>query len=757
MKKVLFALVGLLLATSAFAQYGQPQGPQYTWPKDQALRGMMSGGLSSLSTPGYPGVTSLELVNATPTGQHGAAWNSIVSGGTVPSVQVSPDGQPHPARFYFSFYGNWGWDPDGAATPANVPDTVTLTFTDTTVPPSETQLSLWVCGHSTDVNNPMPDFRYIGEYCEPIQVTSSTPIVTTGTQFYDITKIVPREVIGYLNGGGDEMIKADWTTTPNSILANREVVMPQRVQEFDAIDVTFCGYVSLAAQTAGTKICQTERKYYYEIFVPEGVGSSVNWYRVTNIKFYAYGNNLSTMITKFYWQLDSQLSVMANPPFGPGFIPQTSSGSSTGGVSYPASLNAQFTTQMALGNLFNLGCLDPLGCGVTIPNGLRNGQELTIRNSNTSDYPLIFTTSGVMVVASSPKLIAYNKMITFVWQNSRWVDKVIFDITPGAGWLYTQTNDALTFGTNATDNKLNCCNGNGASGYSSLSFTPNASNVTIANTVIADPAASSDPQSFGEWKMGRQTTIPPDLIYWSLYNAVGNKFNSIIDIRHPRIHEYTAEGNRRGAADFEGASGFLHSPSIQSNGTFGDPNDGLIAGGGFYNCQGFQAGTGFYDATFQSRLGLDFCIPYNSGGDIPYNIMTGGMIVSANGGNKMVGMSVLEDTYTYKDTIETTGGAVNMSTFEELAGSGASFTLTANGNVSLTTTATGPSVPKITTSPTTSMVLYDVELDQNGAKPTCDAANRGRLWFTRAATLVADTLEVCRKDNADAYAWVALY
>ena len=39
------------------------------------------------------------------------------------------------------------------------------------------------------------------------------------------------------------------------------------------------------------------------------------------------------------------------------------------------------------------------------------------------------------------------------------------------------------------------------------------------------------------------------------------------------------------------------------------------------------------------------------------------------------------------------------------------------------------------------------------SKPACDAAHRGAFWYESGALGVADTLEACRKDAADAYAW----
>jgi hypothetical protein len=44
-----------------------------------------------------------------------------------------------------------------------------------------------------------------------------------------------------------------------------------------------------------------------------------------------------------------------------------------------------------------------------------------------------------------------------------------------------------------------------------------------------------------------------------------------------------------------------------------------------------------------------------------------------------------------------------------------------------------------------------------GTRPTCDAAHRGTTFYVAGGAGVADTLELCRKDGADAYAWVALF
>lgn len=50
-----------------------------------------------------------------------------------------------------------------------------------------------------------------------------------------------------------------------------------------------------------------------------------------------------------------------------------------------------------------------------------------------------------------------------------------------------------------------------------------------------------------------------------------------------------------------------------------------------------------------------------------------------------------------------------------------------------------------------------LQLSDVGSRPTCDAAHRGSFWYEAGGVGVADTTEVCRKDAADAYAWVSIY
>ena len=48
------------------------------------------------------------------------------------------------------------------------------------------------------------------------------------------------------------------------------------------------------------------------------------------------------------------------------------------------------------------------------------------------------------------------------------------------------------------------------------------------------------------------------------------------------------------------------------------------------------------------------------------------------------------------------------------------------------------------------------QLSDVGSRPTCDAAHRGSFWYEAGGVGVADTVEVCRKDAGNAYAWVSV-
>ena len=46
-----------------------------------------------------------------------------------------------------------------------------------------------------------------------------------------------------------------------------------------------------------------------------------------------------------------------------------------------------------------------------------------------------------------------------------------------------------------------------------------------------------------------------------------------------------------------------------------------------------------------------------------------------------------------------------------------------------------------------------LQLDDPGTRPTCDSGHRGWVWYDAGGAGVADTVEICTKDAADAYAW----
>jgi len=46
---------------------------------------------------------------------------------------------------------------------------------------------------------------------------------------------------------------------------------------------------------------------------------------------------------------------------------------------------------------------------------------------------------------------------------------------------------------------------------------------------------------------------------------------------------------------------------------------------------------------------------------------------------------------------------------------------------------------------------------QTGTRPTCNSGNRFKVWAVAGGAGVLDTFELCRKDAADAYAWVTLF
>lgn len=50
--------------------------------------------------------------------------------------------------------------------------------------------------------------------------------------------------------------------------------------------------------------------------------------------------------------------------------------------------------------------------------------------------------------------------------------------------------------------------------------------------------------------------------------------------------------------------------------------------------------------------------------------------------------------------------------------------------------------------------LKGVRLGTSGSQPTCDSAHRGLMWNIEGGAGVADVLQICQKNAADAYVWV---
>ena len=50
-----------------------------------------------------------------------------------------------------------------------------------------------------------------------------------------------------------------------------------------------------------------------------------------------------------------------------------------------------------------------------------------------------------------------------------------------------------------------------------------------------------------------------------------------------------------------------------------------------------------------------------------------------------------------------------------------------------------------------------IRLNPSGSRPSCDSSKRGTLWLNQGGASVSDSLEMCIKNGADAYVWIAVY
>ncbi len=51
----------------------------------------------------------------------------------------------------------------------------------------------------------------------------------------------------------------------------------------------------------------------------------------------------------------------------------------------------------------------------------------------------------------------------------------------------------------------------------------------------------------------------------------------------------------------------------------------------------------------------------------------------------------------------------------------------------------------------------EIQLTSSGPRPACSASSRGTLWFVRSTGPEADHVQVCRKTQADTYAWATIF
>jgi hypothetical protein len=125
---------------------------------------------------------------------------------------------------------------------------------------------------------------------------------------------------------------------------------------------------------------------------------------------------------------------------------------------------------------------------------------------------------------------------------------------------------------------------------------------------------------------------------------------------------------------------------------------------------------------------------------------TTGQVTLNQGGNGNVAL--------YGKRITDTSPTGNFIQFQNQAGSTDLFKVDVNGNTTLGGTlaldSAGASDGILVVSSAASG--GGVQLT-SGTKPTCNAANRGLIWYTAGGVGVADTAEICAKSSGDVYAY----
>lgn len=135
---------------------------------------------------------------------------------------------------------------------------------------------------------------------------------------------------------------------------------------------------------------------------------------------------------------------------------------------------------------------------------------------------------------------------------------------------------------------------------------------------------------------------------------------------------------------------------------------------------------------------------FSSAGDIIFSAKTGNLILTAKNGTGAIkfGTGV---TDTEKMRLSNAGGlSLGSSYVRTDAGAG---NIIIDGSLGIGTKA-----------PTEKLeVNGGVKLNTASAKPGCDTAKRGTMWFTQGTGGTKDSFEVCAKDGSDSYAWRSLY
>ncbi len=101
--------------------------------------------------------------------------------------------------------------------------------------------------------------------------------------------------------------------------------------------------------------------------------------------------------------------------------------------------------------------------------------------------------------------------------------------------------------------------------------------------------------------------------------------------------------------------------------------------------------------------------------------------------------------FTHNATSASNAGDLN------LEGGNSSAGIAGNVNVRAGSTSGGGTAGKVI------VTGQGLQLVAHGAKPACAVGLRGTIFYVAGAGGALDTLEICRKDAGDAYAWVSLF